>query len=156
MIKPIEQLIEEHPFFAALSPDQIGLIAGCGTNVVFSEGTMISREGEPADEFYVIRRGRIAVSTFIPSNGDLVLQTLDQGDVMGFSWLFPPFTWAFDSRAVQEVHAISLDGKCLRGKCDNDTALGYDLMKRFAAIMIDRLRATRLQLIDVYGGTPGS
>jgi hypothetical protein len=71
--------------------------------------------------------------------------------VIGWSWLFPPYRWHFDGRALSSVRATSFDGACLRGKCDQDPALGYELMKRFARVFSERLRGTRLRLLDVYG-----
>jgi hypothetical protein len=81
----------------------------------------------------------------------VVIGTLEAGEVLGWSWLFAPYHWHFDARAVGVVRATAFDGACLRGKCDDDPRLGYELMRRFAAVMIDRLQWTRLQLLDVYG-----
>lgn len=150
-VKSIRDLLGEHPFFADLRPSDLDFIAGCGRNVVFEGGDRILREGGPADHFYVIRSGRVAVETHHPTRGGLVLDTLGAGDVLGWSWLFPPHTWSFDARAVDETHAVSLDGTCLRAKCDEDPRLGYALMQRFAGIMVQRLEATRLRLLDLYG-----
>ena len=105
----------------------------------------------PADAFFLIREGRLALEIAAPNRGPLVLQTLDAGDVAGFSWLIEPHRWEFDGRAVERVHAIQMDGACLRGKCDSDPRLGYELMRRFAGLATNRLQATRLQLLDVYG-----
>jgi CRP-like cAMP-binding protein len=111
---------------------------------------MILRAGEPADRFYIIRHGKVGVEVFAPEVGPITIETLGEGDVLGWSWLFPPYRWVFDARALELTRAIALDGKCLREKCDEDPRLGYDLMKRFAQIMVERLQATRLQLIDLY------
>ena len=80
-----------------------------------------------------------------------MIETLDAGDVLGWSWLFEPYQVRFDARAVETVHAIAYDGACLRGKCEADPVLGYELIKRFARIMTERLQATRIRLLDVYG-----
>ncbi len=84
-----------------------------------------------------------------------MISTLGEGAVVGWSWLFPPHRWSFDARALEQVRAVAFDGGCLRGKCDADHELGYELMRRFAAVMLERLQATRLQLLDVYGGSAG-
>jgi CRP-like cAMP-binding protein len=76
---------------------------------------------------------------------------LAAGEVLGWSWLIPPYHWKFDARAIEQTRALALDGKCLRTKCEEDHDLGYELLKRFAQIMEERLQATRLQLLDVYG-----
>ncbi len=126
------------------------MIVGCAANVRFEAGEYIFREGEDANQFYIIRHGKVALELFTPERGVLTIQTLGAGDVLGWSWLFPPYRWRFDARALELTRAIALDGTCLRNKCDEDHNLGYELVKRFAQIIIERLQATRLQLLDVY------
>lgn len=152
----IHALLGEHPFFAPLEPADRELIAGCGTNVVFPAGSVIAREGDAADRFYVLRDGRVAIEVHAPGRGPLVVATADAGDVVGWSWLVPPHRWRFDVRAVTDVHAVALDGACLRAKCDQDPALGYRLLRRFSGVVADRLEATRIRLLDLYGApAPG-
>jgi CRP/FNR family transcriptional regulator, cyclic AMP receptor protein len=139
------------PAFAGLDPAKLALIAGCGQNVHFEAASRLFREGDPADTFYVIRRGTVALDIHVPAREPVTVETLHGGDLLGWSWLFPPYKWSFDGRAVEDTSAISLDGACLRGKCDDDHELGYELMKRFAQVIVDRLQATRLRLLDVYG-----
>lgn len=147
----LEPLLAEHPFLRGLEPRYVALLAGCAANVRFDAGEYIFREGEDANEFYIIRHGKVALELFTPERGILTIQTLGAGDVLGWSWLFPPYRWRFDARARELTRAIALDGTCLRRKCDEDHSLGYELVKRFAHIIIERLQATRLQLLDVYG-----
>jgi CRP/FNR family transcriptional regulator, cyclic AMP receptor protein len=149
--KAIRELLGSHPFFAGLRATDLDLIAGCGTNAHFAVGQMLFQEGSPADTFYVLRRGRVAVETHAPQQPTIVLATHRSGDVVGWSWLFPPHRWTFDARAVEDTSAIALDGACLRGKCEDDTDLGYRLMQRFARLASDHLQSTRVQLLDVYG-----
>lgn len=149
-MKTILDLLREHPFFAGIDEHYLQLIAGCGDNHVFRAGEYIARENDPADHFYLIRGGRLSIEIFQPSVGAISLQTLHSGDICGWSWLFPPYRWTFDVRAKTTLHAIRLDGLCLRGKCAADTRMGYELMQRFAHIMSERLQAARLQLLDVY------
>jgi CRP-like cAMP-binding protein len=151
-VHTLDELIADAPVFAGLGPDDLTLIAGCAQNVVFEDGAMIFREGEPADTFYVVRRGRVSLELHTPERGGLVIDTIEPGDVVGWSWLFEPYVWHFDARAAGPLRAIAFDGACLRGKCEDDKELGYELMKRFAQVMIDRLQHTRVRLLDVYGG----
>jgi CRP-like cAMP-binding protein len=137
--------------FAGLPTEYLTLIAGCAQNVGFEEGDLLFREGDAADTFYLVRRGRVALEQHTPERGGIVIETADPGDVVGWSWLFPPYRWHFDARAAENVRAIAFDGACLRGKCEEDKALGYELMHRFAQVMIDRLQHTRFRLLDVYG-----
>lgn len=152
MAETLKGILEQHPFFADLAPAFLQTVTGCAANVRFPAGTKIVNEGDEANHFYLLRAGKIAIEVFAPGHSPLAIQTLSGGDVLGWSWLFPPYRWHFDVRAVEDVRAIALDGKCLRNKCEEDHDLGYELMKRFSAIMVARLQATRLQLLDLYGG----
>ena len=150
-MRAVEDLLAEIPSLAGLAPEQSSLIAGCGRNVVFDSGAHLFLEGDRADAFFAIRSGSVALEIAAPPRSALIVETLHSGDVLGWSWLFPPYRTQFDARAAEEVHAIAFDAACLRGKCEADNALGYELMRRFAALMTDRLQATRLRLLDVYG-----
>ncbi|SIS68535.1 cyclic nucleotide-binding domain-containing protein [Neptunomonas antarctica] len=150
-MKTIEALLHDHPFFAGMNDEYIRLIAGCAVNHVFNPQEYIARENDPADYFYLIRNGRVSIEISQPNYGAVILQTLQDGDICGWSWLFPPHRWTFDAKTQTQVQTLKLDGRCLRTKCANDTNLGFDLMQRFARIMTERLQATRLQLLDVYG-----
>ena len=150
-MKTIEDLLADVPALAALPPEHRATIAGCAHNEVFKAGAPILREGDAANTFYVIREGSVAIETFVPRRGPVMIETLHEGDLLGWSWLFPPYRNAFDARALATTHALSFDGACLRGKCDTDPALGYDVMKLFAAVIIERLQETRVRLLDLYG-----
>lgn len=144
-------ILMEHPFLADLAEEHSNLICGCARNVRFAAGDYLLREGDPADEFYLIREGRVALEINVPGHPGLTFQTLDPGALVGVSWLISPYKWTYDGRALEEVRAISLDAKCLRNKCNTDHDLGYEMMNRFVPILVQRLQATRLQLLDVYG-----
>ncbi len=150
-MQTLEPLLRDHEFFRGLEASYLDLLVGCATNVRFDEGAFLFREGEPAGRFFLIRHGRVALEIAAPGRGRIVVQTVGAGDVVGFSWLFEPHRWKFDGRAVAPTRAIALDGVCLRGKCEEDPRLGFDLMQRFARVVVQRLQATRLQLLDVYG-----
>ena len=151
MQRTLEPLLRDHKFFAGLDPEYLSLLVGCASNEVWPADTFLFREGEPAETFYLIREGTIALEIAAPTSGALIVQTLGAGDVAGFSWLIAPHRWEFDGRAVEFVRALRMDGECLRAKCDDDPRLGYELMRRFARLTVNRLQATRLQLLDVYG-----
>ena len=148
----LDELLVEAPVFAGLGPTALTLVAGCARNVGFDEGALLFCEGEPADAFYVVRRGRVALELHTPERGGIVIETIEQGEVVGWSWLYEPYRWHFDARAATPVRAIAFDGACLRGKCEDDPVLGFELMKRFGQVMIDRLQHARVRLLDVYGG----
>jgi CRP-like cAMP-binding protein len=150
-MESLERILRDHPFFKDLNSAQLTLLTGCASNVVFRAGQFLFREGDDADSFYIIREGKVMIETHVPQKGTIAIQTREAGEVTGWSWMIPPFKWHFDARAVELTRAIALDGKCLRGKCEEDHDLGYELMKRFSVQIAQRLEATRMQLMDVYG-----
>ncbi len=152
MVETLESIIKDHDFFRDLEAEYLRTLAGCASNVRFRAGEIIFKEGAEANRFYLIREGKIGIEVFVPGRGALTIQTIGAGEVLGWSWLFPPYRWNFDARAVENTRAFALDGECLRDKCEKNHDLGYELMKRFSVIMTARLQATRLQLLDVYGG----
>jgi len=149
----LDSILAEHPFLKGLAPPQIELIAGCASNVRFNKGDYIFREDEEADRFYLIRHGLVALDVFVPQRGPVTIDTIQEGEVLGWSWLFPPYRWHFDARALQLTRAVAFDGKCLREKCEKDSHLGYELVMRFSQIIMQRLQSARLQLLDLYGDT---
>jgi CRP-like cAMP-binding protein len=155
-MQTIDQLIAQAPVFAGLEPVQLELVAGCAVNEHVEAGALLLREGDPANRFFLIRRGSVALEVHAPGRGALTIETLAAGEAVGWSWLFAPYRWQLDARALEPCDLIGFDGACLRGKCEADHELGYELMRRFAANLVDRLQATRLQLLDVYGHAPAS
>ena len=149
-MQSIADLLHEHPFFGGLPESTLELIAGCGLNEHFVDDAEIIGENEPADRFYVIRKGRVAVEIDTPRRGPLVIDTVGPGDILGVSWLLPPYRWTFGARAIEPTDAIALDAACLRGKCDADPAMGYQVMQRFLPVVAERLQTTRLRLVDLY------
>ena len=150
-MQTIAELTAESHDFAGLESRYVELIAGCGATAHFRPGERLFRTGEPAERFYLVRHGTVALELYAAGHQPLTIQTLDDGEIAGFSWLFEPYQWMFDARAVADTSAIAFDAVCLRGKCEADHELGYQLMRRFAGIALGRLQATRLQLLDVYG-----
>lgn len=150
-MKSLDELVAESPIFAGMAQPYLELIAGCGQNAGFEAGQYLFHEGDQADTFYLVRHGRVMLETFVPGRGALTVETVDEGDVVGWSWLFAPYRWHFDARALDIVRVVAFDGACLRGKCETDQVFGYELFLRFSPVMLDRLQAARLQLLDVYG-----
>jgi CRP-like cAMP-binding protein len=150
-MRSIAELTADSPVFAGMAAGHLELIAGCGMNARFAAGDPLFRAGEAADRFFLIRHGSVALELAVPQNEPITIETLHDGEVLGWSWLFEPHRWVFDAHAADDTAAIIFDGACLRGKCDADHELGYQLMRRFAAVLVNRLQATRLQLLDVYG-----
>lgn len=149
-MRTLDELMADAPVFAGLTADQLALLAGCGSTARAQAGDHLFREGEPAERFFLIRAGAVALEVGAPGRGPLTIETLHAGDVAGWSWLFEPHRWHFDGRVIEPTALIAFDGRCLLAKCEADHELGYQLMRRFAATAVERLQATRLQLLDVY------
>jgi CRP/FNR family transcriptional regulator, cyclic AMP receptor protein len=147
----LERIVLEHPFFAGLGPEFGAAISGCARNLRFAAGEYLFREDEPANEFYLIRHGTVALELHAPGQPVIVIATLREGDILDAAWLVPPYRWTFDARAIELCRVLGVNAKCLREKCEADHDLGYELMKRFVGAMGERLRAARLQALDVYG-----
>lgn len=149
----ISDLLAAQPLFCDLPRPDLDLFAGCGRNQVYPAGTYLAREGDPADSLFVLRRGKVGIELHT-AGGPLLIETLGEGEVEGWSWIFPPHHWAYDVEALEPAHVVVLDGACLRRKCEADPAFGYRTMQRFARVVAHRLHATRVRLLDLYGG-PG-
>ncbi|MBX9634210.1 MAG: cyclic nucleotide-binding domain-containing protein, partial [Magnetospirillum sp.] len=127
------------------------LLIGCAANERYAAGEHLFREGGEANKFFLIRAGTVAVEVDAPVKKAIVLETLGEGDVLGWSWMVPPYRTSFAARARDPVRALSFDAKCLRRKMEDDPALGYAVMRRFLPVMAHRLSAARLQMLDLYG-----
>jgi CRP/FNR family cyclic AMP-dependent transcriptional regulator len=150
----VRDFLAQSHVFGGLPPAILDNVAGCGQLDHFDEGSALIHVGDPADVFHVVRHGRVSLQIAAPGREPLVVATRGEGDAIGWSWLFKPYRWHFDAIAMEPTRVISLDGACLRGKCDTDHELGYHLMSRFADIAIRDLELTQLQLLDVYGHVP--
>lgn len=146
----LEPLLAKHPFFAGLDPAYLKLITGCASNIRLKAGEFLFHEGEDATQFFVIREGTVKLELFAGGRGPITVQTIPEGQIVGYSWLFPPYRWIFSGRAATPLRLFVFDGLCLRQKCDDDPNLGYELMKRFSHVMMERLQSSRLQMLDIY------
>lgn len=146
----ISEILASHPVFRGLDAELIDRLAGCSQNVHFSANAYLFKAGASADTILLLRAGDVALELSMPGRERLVVQTLHPGQIVGASWLLPPYEWRFDARAVSDVRATSVNATCLRGKCDADPSLGYEVMQRFLPIIAERLQSTRLRLLDLY------
>ena len=150
-ITKIENIVKGHPFFKGMEKEYVNELVGCATNAQFKPGENIFHHAEQANHFYIITAGRVAVEIESADRGAITIQTVEPGSVLGWSWLFPPYVWHYDARSTEATDTIAFDARCLVGKCESNPALGYDLMKRFSGVLTERLQATHLQLMDMYG-----
>lgn len=149
-VRGLADELAANPTLGDLRADFLELIAGCCINVAFAAGERVISVGEPADHFWIIRRGRIDVEVHGADRGTITIDRLEPGEILGVSWIAEPYVNEFDATAVDRVSAIKVDAACLRGKCTDDPELGHELYRRFATMLQSRLRATRLQLLDLY------
>lgn len=147
----LERILAEHRLFAGLGQPFIELAAGCAKNTVFRPDEYVFHAEEPADWIYLVRHGRVALELATPGHGAIQFETVGEGEIVGVTWLLPPYRWGSDARAIELTRAIALDARCLRDKCEADHDLGYEVLKRFLPVLVQRLQATRLQMLDVYG-----
>ncbi len=144
----LEKQIASHPLMRGIKPEHLKVLAACAMPAQFKEGELIFREGDPANRFYLLEEGKVSLESPAKAEASITIQAIGVGDVLGWSWLFPPYYWHFDARALEPVKAIFFYGTWLREYCDQDHDLGYELMKRMAEVVLRRLQATRQQLLD--------
>ena len=137
------------PFFADMSREHLDFISGCASHVRFRGGDLVLTQGRKSDRFYLIRSGEISLELHA-ANRTLEITTVGEGEMVGWSWLVPPYTWHYDGRAINDVCLFAFNADCVRNKCDADPVFGYDMFKRFSSLIVDRLMATRIQLLDIY------
>jgi CRP/FNR family cyclic AMP-dependent transcriptional regulator len=142
----------EHPFLAELP--RVSALEPYARAVTFTSGNRIFEENGEADGFWLIHRGRVALDLHVPGSGDVVIETLGDWDVLGWSWLFPPYRWHFGAKALTGTNAIEFDAAPVRAACFADPVLGHALTGRFLGVMADRLQAARIRLLDLYAGSP--
>ena len=151
MTTTIDQVLAAQPFFTGLSEDHIATLASVARPVTAATGRKLFHEGDLADACYLIVEGDIALEMDVPGRGPHVLQTLHAGDMVGWSWLVPPYRYVYDAQALTDVKAIRFDAVALRAEKVADASFGLELMNRFAEVLVRRMQAARLQLLDVYG-----
>jgi CRP-like cAMP-binding protein len=150
-VQTLEPLVKEVRLFEGMEEPHLEMVTGCAANVRFEADTFLGRLGEPADRFWVIRQGLVALEVHAPGRGAMVIGTAREGDVVGFSWLLPPHQFRFDVHVLDPTRALQFDGRCLRVKCSQDPRFGHALLSRFSQLMAERLDALSLQLVDLYG-----
>jgi CRP/FNR family cyclic AMP-dependent transcriptional regulator len=141
-----------HPFLAGMNPTQLTLLTDCAIAVHFKKGQIVLREGDPANRFYLIESGKVVLDSDEKSGGSFVIETIGAGDLLGWSWMFPPYVWSFTARAAEPTEAIFFYGTILREYCERNPSLGYELFKRMAPVMLRRLQAARQRMLSIQAG----
>jgi CRP-like cAMP-binding protein len=149
-VENLGRVISEHPFCKGLEPSYVELLISCASNVRFDKGHHLFRQGGEATHFYLIREGKVFLEVPASQCQFLPVETVQAGEILGWSWLVPPYRWRFGARAVEPVNAIAMNGRCLRAKCEKNLVLGYELLRRTVEMVGQRLEATRFRLVDLY------
>ena len=153
--EPMATRVALHPFLAGMNHEQLVLLTDCAIPVHFEKGQIIFREGEMANRFYLIETGKVVLASSGGHDHPVLVDTIGAGDLLGWSWIFPPFIWHFDARAIEPTTAIFLYG-ILREYCEADPTLGYVLFKRMSEVMMRRLQAARVKLSEaIKNASPG-
>ena len=147
---PMAKRIREHPFLRGLTHDQLALLTDCALPAQFKAGQIIFREGEKAKLFYLIEKGKVVLESKAEFGKPVVIDTIGAGDLLGWSWMMPPYKWRFTARAVEPTEAIYFAGTILRDYCERDHSLGFELHKRLSAVMMKRLQAARRKMLEMH------
>ena len=145
----LEAQVAAHPFVCGMSEHHVRLLADCAMRSHFRAGTVIFREGESANRFYLIEHGKVALESSTLGE-PIMIEEIHDGDLLGWSWLFPPYAWHFSARALEDTTAIFFYGTVLRDYCEKDHSLGFELFKRMSVVMLRRLQAARQKLLNVH------
>jgi CRP-like cAMP-binding protein len=143
--------IATHPFLEGMSDDHVATLLRAARPVGLAGGARVFTEGASADQFWLLDDGLVQLDIDVPGRGSVLIESLAAGTVLGWSWLFPPYAWHFGATAVEATRAVEFDAARVRRACDDDPVLGFALTQRFMRVMLDRLQATRLRLLDLYG-----
>ena len=143
-----EGCLKPHPFLEDCTPDFLNHLEEFATEATFEKDQTIFSEGEYADRFYLICEGKIRLDSGSNGKPGIAIQILGPGDVLGWSWLYPPFEWHFSARAVEPCKVVVLNAASLLIRAEEDPAFGYELMKRISKQVIHRLQATRKRLVQ--------
>jgi len=141
-----------HPFLAAMKREQLALLTDCAIPVHFTKGQIVFQEGELANRFYLIETGKVALESGSAEGPPLTIETIGAGNLLGWSWMFPPYVWRFTARAIEPTEAMFFYGTILREYCERDPSLGYELFKRMAPVMINRMQTARRNLLAIHSG----
>ena len=148
-VKAVESVIADHPFLRGLKPEHLLLLADSAMRMRYEAGELIFREGDPANRFYLIEQGQVSLESHRKDEAPVAVQVIGPGDVLGWSWLFPPYYWHFDARVLEPTTAVFFYGTRLREQCEQNHDFGFEVMKRMTHVVIDRLQAARKQLLSI-------
>jgi CRP/FNR family cyclic AMP-dependent transcriptional regulator len=149
-IEPLATRVALHPFLAGMNHTQLTLLTDCATSRHFNTNQTILREGEFANGFYLVETGKVALESEVRFGESIAIQIIGAGDLLGWSWMFPPYVWQFTARAIEPTTTLFFYAAILREYCEKDHSLGYELLKRISAVMVTRLQAAHDQMLSLH------
>ncbi len=138
-------------FFGGLEQDHLTRLASIASVQELRPQEVLFRQDSPADRFFLVLEGKISVAVPALYGPPLTMHEVGPGDPLGWSWLFPPYRWHFEARATEPTRLLSFDARSVRDACEADPAFGYEIVKRFATMMKQRLESARRSVMDTYG-----
>jgi CRP/FNR family cyclic AMP-dependent transcriptional regulator len=144
------EYLSTHEFFSEFSDDILEFLCDCSSKHEIKKGQILFRQGENADKFYVVLNGRISVQIPAIMGPTLEIQTLGKDHVLGWSWLISPYKWNFQTKAEEDSELLEFDGTAILARCEQEPKFGYELLKKFAALMSERLNAARHKMMDEW------
>jgi CRP/FNR family cyclic AMP-dependent transcriptional regulator len=147
MIEVTAEALSGHPFLHGMPRDHLLTLADAARDVTFPARYRLFEDGGRATRFWLIQSGHVTLDLHVPGQGQMKIETIGMGELLGWSWLFPPYRWSFGAVAARRVEAFEFDATAVRACCEADPALGYDLTQRLSRVLANRLQATRVRLI---------
>ena len=148
--REIEDYLSTHAFFSEMDKSFVEFLSDTVTELQINRGDVLFQQGKPADKFYLLRKGQVSVQVPALMGPTLDIQTLVEDQILGWSWLIPPYRWSFQARALEDSDLLEFDGSAILARCEEDSRFGYELFKRFAALMSERLDAARQKMMDEW------
>jgi CRP/FNR family transcriptional regulator, cyclic AMP receptor protein len=151
MIEVNAAALAAHPFLRGMSRDHLAVLAGAARDVSFPARYRIFEDGGSATHFWLIQSGHVSLDLHVPGQGPVVIETIGMGQLLGWSWLFPPYRWAFGAVTGTAMEAFEFDAPAVRERCAADPELGFEFGQRVSRVLAQRLEATRIRLIARLG-----
>jgi CRP-like cAMP-binding protein len=144
------EYLSAHEFFSEFSDDVLKFLCECSSMREIKKGQILFLQGEHADRFYVIRKGRISLQMPAIMGPTMEIQSVDEGQILGWSWLISPYQWNFQTKAEEDSELLQFDGTAILARCEQEPKFGYELLKKFAVLMSVGLNAARQKMMNEW------
>lgn len=135
---------------AALPTEHRTRLTSLAREVSFDVGARLFEEGRRADRFWIIKTGTVALDLHVPGRRAAVIESLGHGELVGWSWHFPPYVWQLGAEATSPVRAYEFDADAVRKLCDEDPEFGRAVAVWVGRVVAHRLQSARIRLLDLY------